>query len=70
MATVPWLVALLHAHRCMAEKKKENLTQKQIREKREKAGRALEEGEPVQKVTDQSGGAKRGGYFKKRDYGT
>ena len=38
--------------------------------RREKAGRALEEGEPVQKVTDQSGGAKRGGYFKKRDYGT
>ncbi len=52
----------------MAEKKKDNLTQKQIREKRQKAGRALEEGEPVQKVTDQPGGAKRGSYFKKRDY--
>jgi hypothetical protein len=53
----------------MAEKKKEKqISPKQVREKREKAGRALEEGEPVQKVTDLPGGAKRDGYFKKRDY--
>jgi len=52
----------------MAEKKNEKPSQKQVREKREKAGRALEEGEPVQKVTDLPGGAKRDGYFKKRDY--
>ena len=52
----------------MAEKRKDNLSQKQVREKREKAGQALEEGEPVQKMTDLPGGAKRNGYFKRRDY--
>jgi len=49
-------------------KKQERISPKQIREKREKAGRALEEGEPVQKVTDLPSGAKRDSYFKRRDY--
>ena len=53
----------------MAEKKKDKeISPKEIREQREKAGRALEEGEPVQKVTDLPGGAKRDSYFKRRDY--
>jgi len=53
----------------MAEKKdNQRISPKQIREKREKAGQALEEGEPVKKVTDLPGGAKRDGYFKRRDY--
>ena len=45
------------------------VSEHQLAENIEPAGKA-EPGEkqPIQRVTDQPGGAKRGGYFKNRDY--
>ena len=40
----------------------------QIAGNQQPSGVSLDEGEPVQKVTDAESGAKRDGYFKKRDY--
>src|SRR5436190_24390781 len=40
----------------------------QIAENREQSGRALEEGQPTQKLSSHESGAKRGSWFKKRDY--
>ena len=40
----------------------------QLAESAEPVGRTTGESTPVQKVTDQPGGAKRDSYFKKRDY--
>lgn len=45
------------------------LSDHQLADNAEPQGRAAVSAEqPVQKVTDQAGGAKRGGYFKNRDY--
>src|SRR5438874_2253729 len=45
-----------------------HVSPEQVADNREQSGRALEEGEPVQKITAQESGAKRDSWFKKRDY--
>ena len=45
-----------------------SVSPEQLADNQQASGPAIEEGEPVQKVTAQDSGAKRDSYFKKRDY--
>ena len=50
------------------EEQPSTVSPEQLAENEEPAGAAYEVEGPVQKVTDQPSGAKRDGYFKRRDY--
>jgi hypothetical protein len=51
-----------------AEDQGGQISDEQLAENVEAQGNATPEDQPITKVTDQAGGAKRGGFFKDRDY--